>query len=140
MSSRIMRFACQPGCTACCRQKGFVYLAAGDLERIAGFLGVAVAEFEKRHVYRTRHRMRLRVARESPCGFLRADGCAIHAVKPTQCRTFPYWPELVDAARQWRQVARYCPGIGQGELVHIEAARGEARRMREAYPGMYEEG
>jgi Fe-S-cluster containining protein len=117
-----------------------VYLAAGDLERIAGFLGVAVAEFEKRHVYRTRHRMRLRVARESPCGFLRADGCAIHAVKPTQCRIFPYWPELVDAAGEWRLAARYCPGIGQGELVPIEAARGEARRMREAYPGMYEEG
>ena len=30
-----MRFECQRGCTACCEQKGFVYLTEGDLARAA---------------------------------------------------------------------------------------------------------
>ena len=43
-----MRFECQAGCTACCTQKGFVYLTEQDLARIAEFLGMSAAEFERR--------------------------------------------------------------------------------------------
>jgi uncharacterized protein len=133
-----MRFACQAGCTRCCEQQGFVYLAAGDLERIAGFLGMTPEEFERRYVYRTKNRLRLRVPRASQCFFLRPDGCSIHAVKPTQCRIFPYWPELLEDAKEWHKTAAYCPGIGKGELVQIEVAQAQAGEMREAYPFMYE--
>jgi uncharacterized protein len=132
-----LRFECQPGCTNCCRQKGFVYLTEPDLVRIAKFLGMTPAEFERRYVYRTRHLLRLRVPRESQCHFLREDGCSIHDVKPTQCRIFPFWPELIDSKREWRKTAAWCPGIGQGGLVQIEAARTAADEMRSAYPGMY---
>ncbi len=132
-----MRFACQPGCTNCCTQKGFVYITAADLERIAEFLGMAAEEFERRYVYRTKNLLRLRVPRESQCRFLREGGCSIHPVKPTQCRIFPYWPELVEEEKEWRKTARYCPGIGRGNLVQIEAARELASEMREAYPAMY---
>src|ERR1039457_2767618 len=48
-----LRFECQPGCTACCTQKGFVYLTAADLPRMASFLGMTPAAFERRYVYRT---------------------------------------------------------------------------------------
>src|SRR5215472_6436128 len=44
-----LRFQCQPGCTKCCEQKGFVYLTEADLTRIAGFLGMAPADFERRY-------------------------------------------------------------------------------------------
>src|SRR5215813_417787 len=53
-----LRFACQPGCTACCRQRGFVYLSESDLRRASVYLGMEPADFERRFVYRTRHRMR----------------------------------------------------------------------------------
>jgi Fe-S-cluster containining protein len=72
------------------------------------------------------------------CHFLVDGGCSIHAVKPTQCRVFPFWPELVDDKREWRKTAAWCPGIGKGELVQIEAASERAREMREEYPFMYE--
>jgi Fe-S-cluster containining protein len=135
-----MRFECQPGCIACCTQKGFVYLTEEDIVRIADFLGMTVAAFEKRHVYRTRNQRRLRVPAGATCSFLLGDGCSIHAVKPTQCRIFPFWPELVDGKREWLKTAKYCPGIGKGELVQIDSARAQAEEMRAAYPHMYEKG
>ena len=135
---RGLRFECQPGCTNCCTQKGFVYLTEPDLKRIAKYLGMPAADFERRYVYRTTRQLRLRVPRQVQCHFLRDGGCSIHPVKPAQCRIFPFWPELVDDKREWRKTAAWCPGIGKGELVQIETATGLAREMREAYPHMYD--
>ena len=132
-----LRFECQAGCTNCCQQKGFVYLTEADLARIAQFVGMKPAEFERVYVYRTKHLLRLRMPRHTQCHFLREGGCSIHPVKPTQCRIFPFWPELVDDKREWRKTAAWCPGIGKGELVQIDTARAAADEMRSAYPGMY---
>jgi uncharacterized protein len=131
------RFACQPGCTNCCRGKGFVYLTEDDNVRAAGFLGMTPEAFERRYVYRTRNLRRLRTPRGGTCPFLREDGCKIHPAKPTQCRVFPFWPDVVKDRRAWRSAARNCPGIGQGELVQIQAVRALAREMSEAYPTLY---
>jgi|SRR5689334_14238431 Fe-S-cluster containining protein len=132
-----LRFECQPGCTACCEQKGFVYLTDADLPRIAQFLGLSVPAFERKYVFRTRNRMRLRVPRDANCHFLRDGGCSIHAVKPTQCRIFPFWPELLESRREWMKTARYCPGMGKGPLIQISIAQEQAREMRDGYPAMY---
>ncbi len=133
-----IRFECQPGCTNCCRQKGFVYLTEADLVRIAGFIGMRPTDFERRYVYRTKRLMRLRMPRHSQCHFLEESGCSIHPAKPTQCRIFPFWPELVDDKREWRKTAAWCPGIGKGKLIQIEVAQKQSAEMREAYPGMYD--
>jgi Fe-S-cluster containining protein len=134
------RFTCQSGCTRCCEQKGFVYLSEEDLRRAAGFLGLSPAAFERRYVYRTRHLIRLRKPRRKQCPFLEATGCAIHPAKPTQCRLFPFWPELVGSRHAWRQTAEWCPGIGTGPLIQIGTAIETADEMRRAYPSIYEEG
>lgn len=117
-----VRFECQPGCTACCERQGFVYLTEEDLKRIAEYVGMTAPEFERRHVYRTKNLLRLRVPREQQCMFLRDGGCSIHSVKPVQCSTFPFWPELVGSKREWKKTARWCPGIGKGDLVQIKTA------------------
>ena len=132
-----LRFECQPGCTACCEQKGFVYVSDADILRIAAYLKLEAAVFEKQYVFRTRKRARLRVPRDANCHFLRDGGCSIHAVKPTQCRVFPFWPELLDSRREWAKAARYCPGMGTGPLVQIDSARAQSREMAEAYPALY---
>jgi Fe-S-cluster containining protein len=132
-----MRFECQPGCTACCEQKGFVYLTEDDIPRAAQFLGITAAAFERKYVFRTQNRRRLRVPRDSQCSFLRDGGCSIHPAKPTQCRIFPYWPELVESRQEWFKTAKYCPGIGKGPLIQIESANAQAEEMRAGYPEMY---
>lgn len=133
-------FACLPGCTNCCQEQGYVYLAEGDLERAAAYLRMSAASFEKKYVYRTRHLLRLRKPRGSQCHFLRPAGCAIHPVKPHQCRAFPFWPELVASRQAWRQAALCCPGIGAGPAVPFDAALRIANEMRVSYPGIYAEG
>ena len=132
-----LRFECQPGCTECCRQQGFVYLTEADLARAAKFVGLSARTFERRYVYRTRNKLRLRVPRDSQCHFLVDQGCSIHPAKPAQCRVFPFWPELTEDRSAWRRTAAWCPGIGQGALVQIEAVRTLAEEMRTAYPSMY---
>jgi uncharacterized protein len=135
--AQALRFECQPGCTQCCTQRGFVYLTEEDVHRAAAFVGMTPEAFERRYIYRTRSLRRLRTPREGHCHFLRAGGCSIHPAKPTQCRVFPFWPELVDNRREWNKTARYCPGMGKGPLVQIETARQQASEMRGAYPSLY---
>lgn len=131
------RFACQPGCTRCCDQEGYVYLTEDDISRAAAFVGLSPAEFEHRYVYRTRHQRRLRKPRGRQCQFLESNGCAIHPAKPTQCRLFPFWPPLVKSRDRWRQTADWCPGIGQGPLIQIGEALERADEMERCFPGYF---
>jgi uncharacterized protein len=132
-----MRFECQPGCTACCEQQGFVYLTETDITRAAAFLGLSQRQFERKYVYRTANVRRLRTPRAVQCYFLRDGACSIHPAKPTQCRIFPFWPELVDVPKAWHRAASWCPGIGKGELIQIDTAHQLADEMRAAHPRQY---
>src|SRR4051794_25308424 len=132
-----VRFSCQPNCTRCCDMQGYVYLTEDDLLRAAAYVGMTAADFEKRYVYRTRTMLRLRKPRGSQCHFLLESGCSIHPAKPTQCRLFPFWPELVENQREWMRTAKYCPGIGTGRLYQIGTAMEVASEMKTAYPGHY---
>lgn len=92
-------FACTQ-CGACCSNLGAaqtVLVLASDRRRIAGFLGLSVGELEtaflepnvplstalEKNVYSPRHHA-------GRCVFLGADNrCAVHPVKPRQCREGP---------------------------------------------------
>ena len=132
-----IRFTCQRGCTNCCDQDGYVYLTEEDLIRAAKFVGMKPKAFEAKYVYRTRHQMRFRKPRAKQCPFLEGHGCGIHPGKPTQCRTFPFWPEIVERKATWNRTARYCPGIGKGPLIQIGTALEVAEEQRRAYPELY---
>jgi len=137
-----LQFQCQPGCIQCCDRHGFVYITEADLGRMAAFLGITEAEFEAKYVYRTAHQIRLRKPRASQCHFLKKNdagrgSCSVHPVKPVQCRTYPFWPELVEYRDVWQHEAKKCPGIGQGPLVQIGKAMEIAEEMRTAYPWSY---
>jgi hypothetical protein len=132
-----VRFTCQPGCVRCCEQKGFVYITAGDLLRLAQFLQMSPRDFEQQFVYRTRKQLRLRKPRGRQCHFLIGGGCQVHEVKPVQCRLFPFWPDLLESAREWNRTAKWCPGIGHGDLIQIGTALETASEMKQAYPEHY---
>lgn len=117
--------------------QGYVYLTEADLKRAAKFVGMPAPVFEAKYVYRTRHQMRFRKPRDKQCPFLLENGCGIHPAKPTQCRTFPFWPEIVERRTTWNRIARYCPGIGKGPLIQIGTAMEIADEQRKAYPEMY---
>lgn len=132
-----VRFTCQPGCVKCCDQSGWVYLTEDDIRRAARFTGMSASAFEKKFVYRTRHQRRFRKPRDKQCPFLE-NGCSIHPAKPTQCRTFPFWPEIVERRVTWQRAAKDCPGIGKGPLIQIGTAMEIAEEQRRAYPELYD--
>jgi Fe-S-cluster containining protein len=54
------------------------------------------------------------------CVFLDARGeCGIYPVRPVQCRTYPFWPEIVSRQRDWRRESRRCEGINRGGEVPV---------------------
>lgn len=105
--------------------------------RLARHLALEAADFERRYVFRTKNLRRLRVPRHAQCTFLKDGGCSVHPAKPTQCRTFPFWPELIDSRAAWHKTGDWCPGIGKGDLVNIENARNVAEEMRAGHPNLY---
>src|SRR5579884_206445 len=130
------RFECQKGCTNCCTQKGHIFLTEEDISRIAAHLRLHPKAFEKRYVCRGKYGPRLTLPRSQSCHFLVEGGCGIHEVKPLQCRTFPYWPENVASRSAWKKLRNYCPGIGVGPLVQIQAVREQAQAYQDAFPDL----
>jgi Fe-S-cluster containining protein len=122
----------------CCDTKGYVYLTEENVRQIARFLRMSVRAFEAKYVVRFRHLIRLRKPKNSQCHFLTGTGCSVHPVKPVQCRTYPFWPELVESRVAWTVESLRCPGIGKGELIQIGTACEIAGEMKSAYPKLYE--
>ena len=132
-----LRFTCQPNCSICCQVEGEVFLSESDLQKAATFLGLTPALFEQQYCIRTRSQLRLRKPADRQCPFHKDNRCSIHPAKPTQCRAFPFWPELLESETAWAEAAQYCPGMNQGELIQIADAQQTAQEMKVAYPQMY---
>jgi len=98
------------GCGRCCRESGEVHFDTADQRRAAAFLGITPARFRQAFGGHAGD-VCLRATRRAPCPFLGDDGCAIYPARPEQCRSFPYWPELLRSPRAWNAVARRCPGM-----------------------------
>ncbi len=118
-----IRFQCQ-GSGKCCTshgEYGFVYLTPRDRKNIAQFLGISTSEFTKKHCEKTQGVWRLKEDPKNPdCQFLKGKGCGIYESRPTQCRTWPFWPEVMSAKTWAKDVVSFCPGIGKGPLIGAE--------------------
>jgi Fe-S-cluster containining protein len=117
--------------------EGEVYLSKEDGPRIAAHLSMEIADFEAKYIESKGRSARLRKPPDRQCLFHQQGKCAIHTVKPVQCRVFPYWPEIIETAEAWDETAKRCPGMNKGALVQIEIVREVSQEMRRAYPQMY---
>ena len=130
-----LRFECTRGGN-CCRTHGeyaYVYLAERDLLAIAGFLGLARADFLARYCTEEDGWISLRMDRPA-CPFLTAENrCAIYPVRPKQCATWPFWRETLERAKWEGAVSATCPGIGRGPLHPREEIERSARENEAWY-------
>ncbi len=119
------------------RQGGFVYLGTGDLGAPRSCQHEREG-LEKKYVYRTAHQMRFPQASAEAVSVPRRVRLFDSSREAdAQCRTFPFWPEIVERRATWKQTGRSCPGIGKGELIQIGSAMEIAEEQRTAYPEMY---
>lgn len=127
-----LSFACVR-CGRCCAgpEEGYVWATPQETAAIADHLGITAELMHQRHVRSVGGRFSLRERPNSrDCVFLTGDGdggraCAIYPVRPTQCRTWPFWPANLRSADAWAQAAARCPGINRGE--HFDCDEIQAR-------------
>jgi len=112
-----VRFECQ-GSGKCCVSRGeygFVYLTLDDRRKLAKHLALTTSVFTKKYCEKTRDCYHLKqTPKEEDCIFLKNQGCSVYEARPVQCRTWPFWPEVMDAKSWSNDVQRFCPGIGKG--------------------------
>ncbi|HTG01659.1 MAG TPA: YkgJ family cysteine cluster protein [Nitrospirota bacterium] len=112
-----LRFECR-GDGKCCISRGkygYVYVSFNDRRRMARFFKMSLESFTKKYVVREEGWFQLKYEGKD-CPFLHKNRCSIYEARPWQCRTWPFWPENMNAAVWKKEVADYCPGVGKGRL------------------------
>jgi len=135
-----LRFECT-GCGDCCTgPQGYVHFTDAEAQEMATVVGLTVDQFRKCYARKTDFGWSLREHKNEhgyDCVFLdriTEPGkalCKVYEHRPTQCRTFPWWPEVLSSEQSWKATARACEGIGRGDFVPIEHIRIERDRTPE---------
>lgn len=107
-----LRFKCTE-CGRCCTgAPGYTWVNESEIHAIAAFLNISVETFCRRYLRQVGNRLALL---EHPthydCVFLKDKKCQIYSVRPTQCRTFPWWKRNLKSKEDWEEAARFCEGI-----------------------------
>lgn len=125
-----LRFECT-ACGKCCKRTGIVVFNEEDITRVSASMGMEPVAFKAKYLLWEDGDWIVEVEEGAkPCRFLdERDQCTIHEVKPVQCRTYPFWPELLDDAGAWFRERSDCEGIEQGPLISLEEI--EARKLIE---------
>jgi Fe-S-cluster containining protein len=97
---------------------------------LAAELGIPTREFTRRYC-RKEHDEFLLDDPGPECMFLDGRRCSVYDARPTQCRTWPFWPENMQP-RSWANVAAFCPGVGKGDVVPAETIVTLLRQQRRA--------
>jgi len=128
-----LAFECT-GCGRCCAgpEQGYVWVTDRQITAIAEHLGISEDLMRRRYVRKVARRLSLvERAGSNDCIFLaeRANGerrCRIYPVRPSQCRTWPFWPGNLRSPDSWALAQLRCEGISRGKVHNcdeIEANR-----------------
>lgn len=132
-----LRFECTQCGNCCTGPPGYVWFNNTETEAMARELGMSPVEFREKYAHRHAGKWTLNEVRNDKghydCVFLERDEngkglCSIYKSRPTQCRTWPFWPENLRSERAWLIAARGCPGMtdgleGGGKFYAIEDIR-----------------
>ncbi len=127
-----LRFQCTE-CGECCKVRGeyvHVYVNREEERALVELLGVSLREFRRRYTFVDKEGWRQLNFGDGMCDFLdrKTNRCTVYAARPTQCRTFPFWRELVRDGKWTVEARRLCEGVGQGRM-HSQA-EAEARMIQ----------
>lgn len=132
-----LRFSCTR-CGRCCGgAPGYVWVSDAEIAGLAAAVQLTPAEFRERHTRKVGSRRSLLEHADGDCEFLIRDesgkaACSVHASRPLQCRTWPFWKSTLRSGRAWAATARWCPGMNQGEHHPLPVIQEALRRNEEA--------
>jgi Fe-S-cluster containining protein len=116
-----LSFRCT-ACGKCCTGSGGkVWVNQREREIIADELCMELPEFDAQHADASSsssvkgNRRTLNMV-DNHCTFYDPNTrkCTIYTVRPTQCRTYPFWPQIVVSPYDWEVASKECEGIQIG--------------------------
>ncbi len=118
-----IQFECQ-GSGKCCvshGEYGSVYLTEEDIKRFTKTLGLKKKDILAQY---TREKEGFTLLLDNPkskaCIFLKDRRCSVYESRPSQCRTWPFWPSVMKPRAWKKSVTEFCPGIGKGRHYTAE--------------------
>jgi Fe-S-cluster containining protein len=127
-----LHFECTRCGDCCIAPDGYhVFLESGEAEAIRGYLGLSKGWFRRRYLDRLADgELVAALEADGRCVFLGVDGgCRVYPVRPLQCRTYPFWPEVLASRRAWQREACRCEGINRGRSVPAGRIRRQLKRF-----------
>ena len=117
-----LKFKCT-GCGKCCTgSPGYVYLSHSDIQTLAEHLSLSTEEFTKNYTRWVEDGYALLDSPgSSDCIFLKDQKCTAYTARPTQCRTFPWWPQNLRSPEDWQKAAVHCEGISHTEAPLVSS-------------------
>jgi len=87
---------------------------------MARLLKITPRQFLGRFCRRALGRVSLLELPNGDCIFLSPAGCRVYPVRPDQCKSFPFWNELLRSPQAWEAATARCPGVGTGRTYSRE--------------------
>uniref|UniRef100_A0A7S3MCG8 Uncharacterized protein n=1 Tax=Spumella elongata TaxID=89044 RepID=A0A7S3MCG8_9STRA len=111
-------FSCT-SCGKCCKTKGSnrVYLNLAESEVMASHLGLSLEAFHETYTDNRldKNGLMLKSIKQhetkKQCTFLDGNKCSIYEARPTQCKTYPFWPQNMIGPAEWIAESHMCEGI-----------------------------
>jgi uncharacterized protein len=128
-----LQFQCT-GCGDCCTgSPGYVWVTNDEITAIAATLGMDIATFEASFVTKIGVRKSLAEMPDTyDCVFFDGETrkCRVYAVRPRQCRTWPFWDSNLRTPKAWAETCQACPGSGTGRLYQLDEIQSQAAVIR----------
>ncbi len=114
-------------CGRCCSGpgEGYIWVTKPEIGFIADCLKMSIGELRSKYLRRVGLRTTIIEHHTTKdCIFLQnVEGrkiCVIYQVRPSQCRTWPFWSDNLSNSNAWNKATQKCPGINKGKLYTCE--------------------
>jgi uncharacterized protein len=107
-----LKFGCTQ-CGKCCTgAPGIAWVSLDEIQNIAEYLKIPINDFVRGYLRKIEGRWALLEDFENfDCIFLKDKKCSVYPVRPSQCRTFPWWQKNLESKEAWQEASRFCEGI-----------------------------
>jgi Fe-S-cluster containining protein len=129
-----IRFHCS-GCGRCClghADEHYIELAPGEAEKIRQVLNIDKKSFKRDYLVSLDNKGKgIRINAQGRCMLLDENNrCSVYPVRPRQCVTYPFWPELMQSPESWHAESVRCEGINQGAVVASAYIKKQLKLLR----------